>query len=69
MPTPTPLVVKPGSKTFDRFSAGIPTPVSEIAILTKSPFLLVLIVMVPRSGMAWAALTSRFMKTWFSAFG
>ncbi|MNN61963.1 hypothetical protein D3C81_1772270 [compost metagenome] len=68
---PTALVVKNGSKMRDRCSGAMPPPVSSTSIHTSVALSLpVRRVMRPRSSfMAWAALTTRFMITWFSSEG
>ena len=61
------LVVKKGSKRWGRCSAAMPQPVSLIATwaMPSGPWLVVMVIS-PRSAMAWPALTSRFMNTWLS---
>ena len=60
MPVPWGLVVKNGSKTRSRFSAGIPSPVSSIemhysARAIMGPTMLVRIVTLPPFGVASSA--------------
>src|SRR5664279_546939 len=63
VPRPTSLVVKNGSKTRDRISAGMPHPVSLIHTVARSPSVLVFTRMTPlappsaTAAMAWAAFT------------
>ena len=52
VPTPTPLVVKPGSNILAMFSGGIPLPSSEISIRTIPSSEKVLILIVPLSSIA-----------------
>ena len=47
----------------------MPWPLSWISTQTSSPSTPVLTVMVPRSSMAWLALSRMFMNTWFNSDG
>ena len=69
VPSPAGLVVKNGSKIRSRISGGIPTPVSRTSTTARPrPSVRVLtrisLRSVSPSGMACAALSSRFRNTW-----
>ena len=70
VPFPTSLVVKNGSKIFDRIDSGMPPPVSAIRISADSPTHSLDTVMMPFApdllttlAMAWAAFTMMFSMT------
>src|SRR3990172_6899476 len=69
VPLPTSFVVKKGSKIRFRFASGIPWPVSATETQTYPSSSQDRTVMTPCCSMACAALTSRFMKTWFNCWG
>src|SRR5690349_20067289 len=63
VPSPTPFVVKKGSKMRDWTSAGMPGPLSAISTRTKSFSRAVRMVSLPVPFMASAALSMRLVHT------
>src|SRR5512146_380974 len=65
-PSPWPLVVKNGSKIFERCCFGMPGPESAMVVMTDSPATMVERRSVPLPFMAWTALIRRFVKACLS---
>jgi len=69
VPLPTSLVVKTAQIFLLWFSSDMPVPESDMVMLISPLSNHVLTRISPCFSIAWAALTSIFMKTWFSCPG